>query len=439
MYEYTETQDENIIHKKNLICVDTDDDPVVNNVKRNKNKGKLYLGPVWNAFNRENLGSIPRKIENVLVNDKNSKLGFLSQTERFCYKAHESNSILPGPASYHSSIMNTTGSSFYSSKGFGNGFASTCDRFNERDYDMLKYKPGPGEYKVDDKFTVIDSIKSSLNFKSLYGKNQVKSMKITKNTPGPGYYNPILNKANLNVDRAFSSFKSKVVRFRKNLFDDNSIGPGPGNYFTEKSNEKKLQNMTASHFFKSPAKKKVDLIKKYIFSPEDCFEDNPSNTNSKHHKDFKSEYKMTKIGKIEKMKTEAKYTNTTQSFKIDNHMNFNKSIYTNEITYNIFTNKAIFSALKKKKPLEKKKLEDISKLALIYKKDTKNNEEENSPKKEEADIINKFIGTSKKSIFELSPERWKNKRINHNPGPAYYDPVSPPVRTSFNKTSSAWI
>ena len=35
MYEYTETQEENNIHKKNLICVDTDDDPVVKNVNRN--------------------------------------------------------------------------------------------------------------------------------------------------------------------------------------------------------------------------------------------------------------------------------------------------------------------------------------------------------------------------------------------------------------------
>jgi hypothetical protein len=439
MNEYTETQEENIIQKKNLICVDTDDNPVVKNEKRNKIKGKLYLGPVWNAFNRENLGSIPRKIENVLVNDKTSKLGFLSQTDRFCYRDHESNGILPGPASYHSSNMNATGSTFYSSKGFGNGFASTCDRFNERDYDMLKYKPGPGEYKVENKFTVVDSIQSSLNFKSLYGNTQVKSMKITKNTPGPGYYNPILSKANQNVDRALSSFTSKVIRFRKNLFDGKSIGPGPGNYFTEMSSENKLQNMTTSHFFRSPPKKKIDLIKKYIFSPDECFQDIPSNSNLNHNKDINNEYKMTKIGKTEKMKNETKYSKTTKSFKKDNHFNSKNNNYTNEIKYNIFTNKAIFSALKKKKSSEKEKVEDLSKLALMYKKDTKHNEEENTAKEEETDIINKIIDTSKKSIFELSPVRWKNKRVNHNPGPAYYDPVPATVRTSFNKSSSAWI
>ena len=102
-----------------------------------------------------------------------------------------------------------------------------------------------------------------------------------------------------------------------------------------------------------------------------------------------------KIGKIEKMKSVPKFSNANQSFTIDNHMNSNKSNYTNEITYNIFTNKAIFSELKKKKPIEKEKVEDLSKLALIYKKDNKNNEEENSPI-EEAEIINKFIVQVKK-------------------------------------------
>ena len=40
-------------------------------------KGKLFKGPNWTAYNKENLGSIPRNIEKSLVEDKKDKVAYL--------------------------------------------------------------------------------------------------------------------------------------------------------------------------------------------------------------------------------------------------------------------------------------------------------------------------------------------------------------------------
>ena len=53
--------------------------------RKTTHKGKLYKGPNWTAYNKENLGSIPRTVEKALVEDKKgmTKVGFSTQTERF--------------------------------------------------------------------------------------------------------------------------------------------------------------------------------------------------------------------------------------------------------------------------------------------------------------------------------------------------------------------
>ena len=51
-------------------------------------KGKVFKGSNWTAYNKENLGSIPQKIEKALIKDKKntSKIGFSSTSKRFFQK-----------------------------------------------------------------------------------------------------------------------------------------------------------------------------------------------------------------------------------------------------------------------------------------------------------------------------------------------------------------
>ena len=61
-------------------------------------KGRIYRGPNYNAYNRESLGSIPGKQENILVKEgPDGIVGFSSgNSQRF---SKESN-LSPGPGSY---------------------------------------------------------------------------------------------------------------------------------------------------------------------------------------------------------------------------------------------------------------------------------------------------------------------------------------------------
>ena len=84
-------------------------------------KGKLRKGPNWTAYKRENLGSIPRKTENILVDEKENKthLGFNSSSERFYPRAQTVKYNYPGPGNYTSAKgfdFTKTNNAFYSSK-----------------------------------------------------------------------------------------------------------------------------------------------------------------------------------------------------------------------------------------------------------------------------------------------------------------------------------
>ena len=70
--------------------------------RKTTHKGKLYKGPNWTAYNKENLGSIPRTVEKALVEDKKgmTKVGFSTQTERFFPKI-DSAKECPGPGTYN--------------------------------------------------------------------------------------------------------------------------------------------------------------------------------------------------------------------------------------------------------------------------------------------------------------------------------------------------
>ena len=77
----------------------------------------------------------------------------------------------PGPGSYNlcgDMDFTRTSSSFYSSKGLGNGFVSTSDRFDDSKLYYCKYAPGPGEYCPESNKTLEHEVACSILGKSLY-------------------------------------------------------------------------------------------------------------------------------------------------------------------------------------------------------------------------------------------------------------------------------
>lgn len=189
-----------------------------------KSKGKLRTGPFWTAYNRENLGSIPRKVENIIINEKtnNTKKGFLSNTSRFSDRNESVKYNIPGPGSYNSDATSTidkSGISVYSSKGYGNGFIKGTSRFDDYSDYLQKYTPGPSDYLK----TQADNFSSDKNikYKSLYKKKEYVSLKETITTPGPGFYNPERLVTDNSKQNTTSNFFFKSTSKRFNMFGGN--------------------------------------------------------------------------------------------------------------------------------------------------------------------------------------------------------------------------
>jgi len=253
---------------KNIISIENFDGNCQALKNKSKQKGKLFLGSNFNAYNRENLGSIPRKTENVLIRDKNNpiKLGFSSNTGRFELKAQKVKYNFPGPGAYmNSKELDTTANSLNttsrSSKGFGNGFISKVSRFDDLKEFNDKYAPCPTQYKRDKTLSMDASITNSNFYKSLYNTTETKSLKQTVMVPGPGFYNPKKNEFNIEYNKNTFSFKSELDRFAKQA-DDGKIGPTT--YFT---NEEEINNKVfakPSYFFFEETKRQEPIIEKYL-------------------------------------------------------------------------------------------------------------------------------------------------------------------------------
>ena len=273
------------INPNNILSLENVEENQGNYILKAPRKGKIIKGPVCTAYKRQNLGSIPRKTEKILIDEfqpgKTSR-GFLTQTERFSAKNQFTNSHIPGPGSYQTQtnfihVVNDT--SYHSSKGFGNGFASNTSRFEDLKEYYDKYLPGPGSYKNDESTALITSLNKTLSYKSLYSKSSNKSLKNHTPIPGPGTYNPILVKKD-ELEGINHYFKSTETRF-KNI---PKSALGPGKYFRDKfdivpkSPDKNLDdegnnrivdknvNNTSSYFFKNPLEKNKDILDKYIYT-----------------------------------------------------------------------------------------------------------------------------------------------------------------------------
>lgn len=186
---------------------------------------------------------------------------FLSRTDRF-QRLSEDKILNPGPGTYQLSSMFISINNSLSSKGYGVGFASKNDRFQNRELEKEKYSPGPGEYKHE-KFSNLNYlIQNSLQGQSLFTTKETKSKKAIDKSPGPWSYNPIKTEEIVDPLQGPSFHELKTKRFKLLL---NNI-PGPGTYngdWNTINKEKKI-----SFFFKKPKMKNVDQLQKYQIKTE---------------------------------------------------------------------------------------------------------------------------------------------------------------------------
>jgi hypothetical protein len=386
--------DNNIVTLENLNEID------INLMNKTTTKGKLFKGPNWTAYNKENLGSIPQKIEKALIKDKKntSKIGFSSTSKRFFQKKEKN----PGPGSYNiSKAMTHTSTSFHSNKEFGNSFISKSDRFNNSSLFYSKYTPGPGEYEKENIGSLAYNVSKSLRGKSLYNSKKNQSMKKRLLTPGPGHYN-IDNDFKWNKFYKSSVFVSKVPRFKKK--EDNKI-PDPGKYYKDEyfvDIKDKYNNNDGkeSFYFRKAKEKQVDLLKKYKIQTEQ----KPNDAK------FKLQNKKGKIYNIHN--------------DLFNPFTLNKQ--------DIFIHKT--KTFTKEIP-KKEDNEDKNKY-LMTSSGLSNNFIDNS-----MEYIHKILHKNKKpDIFKLNAPRWKKDDNEFkNPGPAYYHPKTQYKVLSFNRNNEDFI
>lgn len=386
--------DDNIVTLENLNEIDRDLFR-----KTTSTKGKIYKGQNWTAYNKENLGTIPQKMEKALLKDKKntSKIGFSSTSQRF-FQKNEKN---PGPGSYNiRNNLSLTSTSFNSSKNNGNSFISKSDRFNNSSLFYSKFTPGPGEYEKEKFGTLAYNVSKSLRGKSLYQTKKNQSIKKRLLTPGPGHYN-IDNDFKWNQFYKSSVFVSKVPRFKKT--EDNKI-PDPGKYckdeyfvdIKDKNNNYKDQ---VSYYFRKAKEKQVDLLKKYKIKTEQKPED--------------AKFKLqNKKGRI---------------YNVNDNI-FNPFILNKQDIYKI-KNKSFTKEISKKDNNE-----DNDKY-LMTSRGLSNNVIDSM------EYIHKILHKTKKpDIFKLNAPRWKkNDKEFKNPGPAYYNPKTQYKVLSFNRNNEDFI
>jgi hypothetical protein len=247
-------------------------------VLRSPNKGKIYKGPNWRAYEKQSLGSIPRDREKILYQDRSSKneFAFSSQIERFQEKNESEKYNFPGPGNYKVDFneisKNHKKNPSISNKGYGS-FASIKERWDTRTEFYSKFSPGPGSYKSENNKSIKDDNLKSKRYSKIYEKDrEVMKKSIEKeNLPGPGDYEPFTSDFYLKgISCPMSLFVSKVKR--KLPYEEiPNISPGPGRYRINDSKDFDIikdPNKT-SYFFKDKTNKpeNENSLEKIIYSP----------------------------------------------------------------------------------------------------------------------------------------------------------------------------
>ncbi len=253
---------------KNVVEIgETRLDELLNNNTNNRElrksqsmKGKLYKGATSNAYNREGLGSIPQRNEIILIKSISPPKGFSSNSERFPNQSTDKISI-PGPGTYNTrESTNEMATPSISSKGYGVGFVSKKDRFDDLQEYYAQYLPGPGEHPIKNNIT--EDANRNMLYKGLFLEKKGERLIPKKENPGPGTYDYdyswIKDKAEANF-----FFKDKVKK-KKMISIKGKDFPGPADYFKTYKDLFIKDGEKENFFFKRPIEKKEDIIEKYL-------------------------------------------------------------------------------------------------------------------------------------------------------------------------------
>ena len=149
--------------------------------------GKLYKGPIIDAYNRLSQPSIPTRIEQILTTPSKSE-GFNCSAQRFHTMPNAMRA--PGPADYNCKDLSNPS---ISKKGY---LMSSSSRFKKNQYKTPV--PGPGSYNLKSARTL-----------GIIISGRGKSLAKTAEIPSPGYYDP---RAPISTKEATSMFKSTSKR-----------------------------------------------------------------------------------------------------------------------------------------------------------------------------------------------------------------------------------
>ena len=399
--------------------------------------GKLYLQPNYTAFTKTSLGSIPSKVEKTLLKtDDNTtiSISFINPTANDISKNSSSSSeftTYKDPRSYTTS---------YSKKGYGVGFVSKVERF---DNEYKNLKPGPGDYFPEKLFTVENDVRKSDLGKSLFLNKTSKSLELIQNLNNNKFYtsqeilNNIINKkAGNDVDklnnlseRGSYYFESNVKKFQDGFFAVKNKNPGPGKYFIDTDYKIKNIDKTSPSFMK-PQEKLVSPIKYFDLNSNDkkkigfsLFDKNKNGhlaTFWNHYPALGYSYDYGKLTTKKRANTNLKKKKKDNIIDIPDYQN-----------YKDFKRFTVFSNRTKKfnKSAEKENLKPISE-----EKDILNKE-----------IMNDLLKYKRKDLLGLASPRWDEGIYHDNmthfqvPGPAYYDPKSQSLKRSFNLNTKDFI
>ena len=303
-----------------------------------------------------------------------------------------------------------TSSSFYSSKGLGNGFISTSTRFNTTNLYYCKYTPGPGSYYPENTTNIEHTITKSMLGQSLYSNKKTYSLQLKKQTPGPGHYNTFDYPNNtVHTLQEDSMFKSKAKRF--GVIKGNAV-PGPGKYFKDELyvdyNDKSKQ-VGQSYFFMNPVQKRMS-------------EDEQMEMYDIKTKQMKEDVTFKLRDKKGKVVSNVDYDCRNKRYMNDDVVGLTKKDLF-KLRNKTFMKDNAVSGIKRRKGM---------KMVINTKADNG---------KEMECGVGKATGKgNKKDLFELNSPRWKKNEIEFKvPGPAYYHPCLQQKMLSFNKNTADFI
>lgn len=411
-----------------------------NYVLRSPGKGKIYKGPYHNAYNRESLGSIPRKIENVLFKDNlcENKYGFNSQTVRFSSEPINSsmklNTDMSKTSTTKDSISISNNASYLlsspsiGSKGYGVGFASKANRFSD-DYESYinKYKPGPGE-NSNSLGTIADRSNKSLNYRSLHYNRKSKQIFTQDDTPGPGDYNLRANLINNNSHNSYNWSSCFAVP----LEEKNLKTTTESIQLTDKQEEKITECV------------RTQLLKNSKSDPKSKQQDAVSVQKEETAEIDKVSFKR-RLDKILK----------TQKFSFVTEADVKKSAINRSFTRlraSLSENKSIPEANKGSEQLEHKvgmsqserefhhfADTNLSKMYLGTSKGKGSKQKLTSRKEDDFYLRYKQINLKPSHYFLSQSPKSSGLNANHNPGPSYYSAFKLPDHLSFNVYNSLFL